>query len=109
MIENFTEQDPEFIVWSPRPDFTMLIKGFPFFVMEIYSKATHEPDRLRMLFYAATILRAYDAYWELKPDTTKPKYEPMIVACFIRDDTAVVYILYLADEGASVSVYPSTY
>ena len=30
--------DPEFIRWSPQPDFAMLIEGFPFFVS---SKINH--------------------------------------------------------------------
>ena len=76
----------------------MLIDKFPFFVMEISSDETHESDRWRMLLYAAAILRTHAAY--VKSGKAN-EYKAMIVACFIRNGMASVYIVYL-DEPQNV-------
>ena len=68
-----------------------------------------------MLLYAATLLRAQDAAAR-ESRGNLVNYQPFIVACYIRNDVASVYILYLEgqhDDHVSVSnifceVYPES-
>ena len=92
-------QKPSYETLAPHPDFAMLIDKFPFFVMEISSGETYESDRWRMLLYAAAILRTHEAF--AKSERAN-QYKPMIVACFVRDGMASVYIVYL-DEPKNIN------
>ena len=96
-------QKAEYETFTPQPSFAMLLDKFPFFVMEICSDETHESDRWRMLLYTAAILRAYDAH--IKHGRAE-EYRPMIVACYVKDGIASVYVVYLDDheQGKEISV-----
>ena len=62
-----------------------------------------------MLLYAAGILRTHDAYTQMTAESAKTKdYKPMIVACYIKDDTASVYMVYL-DESKNTQYSVSMY
>ena len=102
--------------WSPRPDFAILLDGFPILVFEICSDPNQESDKYRMLLYAASILRASAALFPDPPRpavsrssrsrTTLDKFHPMVLACYIKDSVASVYILYLVEDGNKASILP---
>lgn len=92
----------EYEKWSPRPEFAILVDGFPVLLIEICADPNQESDRYRMLLYAASILRASEVFPDspqaLRTEDRMNGFEPMIVACYIKNAEVSVYILYL-EEG----------
>ena len=92
--------------WTPKPDFSMLVDGYPRVIIQVCSDPDNQSDLWRLLLSAASILRTLYEF-RVNSNTASPElFRSSIMIAYIKNGRAAVHILYLVprlDSDADVS------